>query len=301
MTPENLFKRIANKKPLTTSETKIVEFFQRAHPFLGFENISSISQEANVSKASVTRFVNRLGYNGFNDFLTSVRGELTARMQSPFERYHAHKDQLAKTGFNYWDICVEASINNIKETHKRIPAEQMMEAARILALCPGHLYVVGQRLAYSIANQFWFNANVMRRGVFLLDDHASQMSDLLINAKASDTMFAVTHFPYNRATIDAVRYFSKLGGTIILLTDSQLTPLSQWAKIQLTADVGGIPVIFNRSAMTTVSEALLIFMAHLLQDKINSRTARAENLCRKFGTYQHGSNESTKTKRGGNS
>ena len=293
----NLFKRIASKGPLTISEKKIADVFQRMHPFLGFETISSISKEANVSKATVTRFINSLGYSGFNDFLTSVRTELTARLQSPFERYHASKHQLAKTGFNYWDICVEASINNITETHKRISAEEMMNAARILALSSGGLYVIGQRLSYSIAHQFWFNANIFRERVFLLDNHATQMSDLLINVKEDDAMFAVTHFPYNRPTIDAVQCFSRLGGTVVLLTDSELTPLSQWANFQLTADVGGLPVSFSRSAMTTVSEALLVFMAHLLHDKINERTTKGEELCREFGVYMHGPREAKKTKK----
>jgi len=61
MATNNLIERIRALKKLTPSEAKIAVFLSRCFPEIVFENVTTISPKSGVSKATVVRFISRLG------------------------------------------------------------------------------------------------------------------------------------------------------------------------------------------------------------------------------------------------
>ena len=73
MDRDNLFYRIRNLEKLTKSEAKIAAYLEDHYPLTAFETIVSISKKAGVGKATVGRFITKLGYTGFPEFMKSIR------------------------------------------------------------------------------------------------------------------------------------------------------------------------------------------------------------------------------------
>lgn len=86
----NLLQRLASVHDATPSEKKLLDFFAEGYPQIAFANIAEISTRNGVSKATVTRFVRRLGYENFHVFIRSLRQEVALNFDLPRER-HAHE------------------------------------------------------------------------------------------------------------------------------------------------------------------------------------------------------------------
>jgi len=84
---KNLLDRISQLDRLTPSETKLVAFFEENYHLTAFETISSVSEKSGVSKATVGRLLNHLGYQGFTDLMIDIRQDVVDRLESPIDRY----------------------------------------------------------------------------------------------------------------------------------------------------------------------------------------------------------------------
>ena len=94
MSDSELIRKIRALDRLTPGETKIADFVCRQYPEVAFENVTSISRKTGVSKATVVRFIRRLGYEGFTHFRDSLRADMMAEYASPKQRFTLLKQQL---------------------------------------------------------------------------------------------------------------------------------------------------------------------------------------------------------------
>ena len=82
----DLYGRLAALQELTPTESVIAQYFEDDFPHLALENLDEISAATDVSTASVTRFVRKLGYASFRDFSRCLREEVAANFDLPSDR-----------------------------------------------------------------------------------------------------------------------------------------------------------------------------------------------------------------------
>ena len=63
MSTPAIFDRIRALEHLTPSKTKIAQYLDKAYPLLALETVTSISARARVGRATVVRFISRMGYS----------------------------------------------------------------------------------------------------------------------------------------------------------------------------------------------------------------------------------------------
>src|SRR5210317_2240422 len=95
---KELNQRIRALGQLTPSESKIADYFSRNYWNLVFENTTSISDNTGVSKATVVRFISKLGYNRFSGFIEDLRKDFVEGQDSLPIRYYLKKKLLADDG-----------------------------------------------------------------------------------------------------------------------------------------------------------------------------------------------------------
>ncbi|MBD1399628.1 MurR/RpiR family transcriptional regulator [Pelovirga terrestris] len=97
MESKSLLERIRDVEKLTPSEAKIAEYLEQKYPQLAYETITTISSGAGVGNATVGRFVLRLGYKNFADFISLLRNELAQNFESPMVRYFGRRESLSES------------------------------------------------------------------------------------------------------------------------------------------------------------------------------------------------------------
>src|SRR4051812_9334948 len=70
----------------TATERRLAEVVLEDAPAVAFGTVAALAQAAGTSGASVVRFANRLGFDGFIDLQATVRQELAGRLRPAVER-----------------------------------------------------------------------------------------------------------------------------------------------------------------------------------------------------------------------
>ena len=153
---KNFFERVRLLDKLTPSEKKIVAFFESQYPLTAFETISTISEKASVGKATISRFIGRLGYAKFSEFIESMQDEMIHRLESPIERYSLKRERMTYKKEDQLDLHISYAINNLQETHQRINNNDFCRAAEFMANCKGRLFVSGAATSQALADYFHF-------------------------------------------------------------------------------------------------------------------------------------------------
>lgn len=277
--------RMRNLKKMTPSEKKIAEFLETNYHSAAFETISSLSEIAMVGKATVGRFITKLGYRSFSEFKKDLRKEMVSHLELPIDRLFSKRTRIGALKNNYLDQHINYTLKNIEETRGKIDPADVNKAAEIMALCPGSLYVMGGASSQALAQFFSLFARYLRDDVHLLDADISKLPHSLIGVCADDVLLAIAHSRFSSPTVKAVRWFSAQGGRVIHLTDRESTPVSPLVDIQLVASSAGPPLFNSRVVGLLVLESLLMAMISHVETDIYKRFEKFEALCGELGTF----------------
>ena len=109
-------KRIRSVGNMTKAEARLAEFFEQNYPIGCLGTLTSISVEVNVGKATVNRFISRLGFNGFTDFQNHIREEVVKYVDGPIDRYSINKSKRDGDRVDYLLESTNLAQKNIIET-----------------------------------------------------------------------------------------------------------------------------------------------------------------------------------------
>lgn len=290
MNEHRLIDRLRSMPKMTPSEAKIADFFVREHQQIAFETVTSIADKCGVSKATVARFIARLGYDSFNEFQELIQREFLDRIQSPIERYSKKKTPGRK--IDYLERSLVTAQRNLEETRSRVSPDDFWKAADLLAHAPGGLYVMGMLSSFGPASFFYLMANYLRPRVHLLDNNFSTLPNQLINVGPDDVLLSISHRRYSRQSALAMEYFVDQGGRVVLITDSELSPVVHLAEIVLVVPGSGIVMFDSNCAKLAVIEALAEALAEKLEKTLFDRFEVMDRIFKKFGTFSPGPDHS---------
>ena len=285
MKKETFLQRIRRLDKLTPSEVKVAAYFEANYPLTAFETIASVSQTAGVSKATVGRFLTRLGYRGFSDFMKDIREVVVSRLESPIDRYTGRKEQIKGAGVDFLGKHLGITLKNLKETHARMDPEQLRKAADVMAACKGDLYVLGAATSQALASYFYLLTKYMRRRVVLLDANFSTIRHQLVDVRSQDVLLAITHYRFSKHTAKIARWFAAKKCPIIVIADRENNLMSDIAAFQFFARSEGPPLFNSRIAAMMILESLLMAMAPVLESQMYPRFEVFEELREVFDTH----------------
>jgi len=285
MINDSLFLQIKNLSHMTKGESNIVGYFKKVRTELAMENINSISNGAKVSKATVTRFIKKLGYKDFAQFKVSLRSELFSKLESPYQRYQVQKNTQSEESLDPWVNTVEATIGDLKKAMSLNNNEKMTQVAKILLQKQGRLFIMGQLSSYGIAHYFWQGLNHLKPAI-LLDNQGGILYRQLVDINKNDVLFAISYTGYVKQTALTMKHFYDNGAQVILLTDSETSPPTKWSHIQLLAPTQWETLIMSRCSCLMVVEGLLSTMTRTTTDSQNKKhTEEVRHLIDQFDVF----------------
>lgn len=277
--------RIRALGKVTNSEEKIADYIEKNYSLMALETLTSISEHAGVGKATVVRFISKLGFESFADFHENVRTELLSRLHSPMEQYSLRKSKIGDEGTDFLSLHTAQVEKNLKETLARIDQKDFNQAAQEMAFSKGKLYVMGQRTSYALANYFWVQMNYFREDIYLLDHSVTSLPQQLMQVGPDDLLFVISHSRYTQDSLQVARWFHKRDAKLVVLTDRENMPMSDIASLQLVAPSESQFLFNSRCASMVVIEALLGAMAMQLETQMYERSKLSEELFSEFKTY----------------
>ncbi|MFY1684872.1 MurR/RpiR family transcriptional regulator [Micromonospora sp.] len=231
---------------LTPTQRRIAHCLVQHAATVAYLSAAEVAELAGVSQPSVTRFAVALGHDGY----PALRRRLRELTTGP--------DGRADDG-NELQLAVRAEMANLDRLAGELADRTRIATAGRLLAASRPLPVLGLRAAAPLAAYFAYFAAKVLPDVRVLDDGGSLLTDRLEQAASAgaDALLAFVLPRYPRETLDALRAARDAGLTVVAITDSPVSPATEYAELVLPAAVGTDLVFDLHTAPMTLAMVVL--------------------------------------------
>ncbi|GBC59809.1 MurR/RpiR family transcriptional regulator [Desulfonema ishimotonii] len=272
-----LMKKIAENRSSLTPKGRILGDYILKNPRkVVFMTTKELAAACEVSEATVVRFVGQAGFDGYSDFLQTLR-DLVDTELTLADRVDL--TNLNKPGANRFQQEIFREIDNLKQLYKSVDMDSVNEVVDRLYQSPA-LYIVGSRASYPIAHYMGWLLGKIRQNIRTLKGSDTACIDCLTIAPADTLVVIIATSRYPNELIRLAKHVRRLGQKLVVFSDSALCPLNNFATLKLVAPSKHIPVFGNPTNITCLINYLLLELAGRYGDRLKAHQEKLEQAYR---------------------
>ena len=262
----------------------IIEHYDKA----AFLTASKLGATVGVSESTVVRFATELGYGGYPQLQKALQ-EMIRNKLTAVQRMEVTSDRMGDQ--DILRSVLSSDIDKIRMTLDEIDRSSF-EAAVEAILHARNIYILGVRSSASLSGFLGFYFNLMFDNVKLIHTNSvSEIFEQILRVGDGDVVLGVSFPRYSKRTLKALEYSKKSGATVIALTDSRLSPLSQTADYTLLAKRDMASFVDSLVAPLSVVNALIVAIGMRKQKEISETFTHLESIWDEYEVYEKLDNE----------
>jgi DNA-binding MurR/RpiR family transcriptional regulator len=219
-----------------------------------FMTIKQLAAACEVSESSVVRFITRMGFKGYPEFIQSLRNAVDTSM-TLLDRVEL-ADSREPESETLRQIISEEAVN-LRHLYETFDADTMRKAVDLLDAA-GEIYVIGSRLSYTMAYYMGWGLTKIRPGIRILKGSDFTSVDWLTIARPDILVLIFSTSRYPNELIKLSRLVQRLGHKCIVICDSPLCPLIQFADLTLVAPAMNIPIYGSPATLFALINAIIM-------------------------------------------
>jgi DNA-binding MurR/RpiR family transcriptional regulator len=239
-----------------------------------FMTTRELSEACQVSEATVVRFVDQLGYDGYGGFLQALRDIVDTELTLP-DRIDLPGQ--AGPGYELLHQVLLEEMNNIKQIYETVDLRDLTSFVDQLADSPS-AYIIGSRLSFTFAYYLGWSLKKVRRSVTILKGSDSTTIDELTHADAASLVVIIATSRYPNELIRLGKLSRRLNLKLLVITDSTLCPLIQFAHQSLVVASRSIPFIGHPTAISCIINYLVLSLAKRQRADMKKHQERIEQI-----------------------
>jgi len=241
-----------------------------------FMTTKELAQTCQVSEATVVRFVSQLGYKGYGAFQQALRDFVDTEL-TMLDR----TDLSSMTGpdTNRLGRVVFEEMENLKLFLESVDMDILNKMVDFLEKS-NSIYVIGSRLSFTFAYYLGWSLTKIRQDVHILKGSDSTTIDWLTIAAPESLVIIIATTRYPNELIRLGKMVRRLGQTLIVVADSSLCPLTQFAHLSLVAPSKNIPFIGNPTTISCIINYLVLELASRNGDRLKKHQEKMEQAYR---------------------
>lgn len=259
---------------LTPTERRVSAALMADYPFAGLDTIQSLAMRTNTSPPTISRFVTKLGFNGYQDFQRQLIDEVKESKHSPID---LHRDGRVVRG-TFLEDFVGRALAMIGETAAAVTDAQFQRVCDLVGDDRRGIYVIGGRISDSLAGYMSNHLRQIRANVHKLPPDPESWPEHLLQMKPKDVFLIIDFRRYQPNLLRLVEKVSaKRGVRVVLMTDKWLSPISRHAGEILTVPVESGTVWDSYTAALLLIEAILVRVAEKDWQRVSDRIRQWED------------------------
>lgn len=275
-TPSGVSERIRLRTAdLSPSERRVARALLAGPPTIGLESAARLAEHAGVSGPTVSRFVQRLGFDSYGAFQRALHDDIAARVASPVEVYRAHR--AGRSGNGAADLLAErgrALGDAVAGSVQALDPGDVARATGLLADPRRAVVTTGGWFSQVLAGYVAAILREVRPRVRAIPPVASERAAAIADAGKKDVAVIFDFRRYERDTFDFAAGMRAAGARILLFTDPWLSPIAELADAVLPARVIGPSPFESLTPTLAVLEVLVTTVADALGEAGHARFER---------------------------
>jgi DNA-binding MurR/RpiR family transcriptional regulator len=247
---------LANFPNLSPKQRRLARYFLDHEDVVAFASTGQIAEQTGTSAATVVRFCQVLGYEGYPDLQAAVRSQL------PQYRTAVQKlaERITRSDFaeHLPAQIAQANVNNTQKTLSQISDSELTKIvtaiirARTVRIFGSGLSAAAAIYAEYALSMLGFAARACTDGGVSQLMEVTRLSD-------QDLVIVISVWRYLRSTVEAAGAARAAGATCIAITDSPVAPVATLADHVFITDIEG--ALHSRSLSGVLSLIDLISAA----------------------------------------
>ena len=232
---------------LSAGPKKVAQYILGHLEETSYLTLTKISREANVSETTVIRFAYSIGFESFSAMQGALQQEILGNNSVKAEG-NAHESA-------YYDHVLNREISILEKTKKGLSRDKVDEAVERLYRAD-MVFSVGSRTGFPAALWFGIALGRFRDGVFPVNPVGEDFFSNVMKVTEHSVVVAISMARYSKATYRFIQQAKARGASIILVTDSQISPPALLADLvfltESNRDETGINTISSISALLNI-------------------------------------------------
>ncbi|MGZ5200093.1 MAG: MurR/RpiR family transcriptional regulator [Telluria sp.] len=267
---DELMQTIAAEYDSLPRQLKIIATYVEQHrSSLMLARISDIAAECDVQPSAIVRFAKRFGFSGFSEMQEVFRQAYTSKVSAvPSYKQRIRKmvsarDARLAPGAMAREFF-EASRAGLEELAGALDDRQFADAVKLLQKADS-IHVVGVRRAFPVAAYLAYALQHLNKPVHLVSGLGGMYREQMRGVRSRDVVLAISFSPYGKETQYCARIAHFLGAKLLVITDSQLSPLARKADAVLTVTEGSAFAFRSLASVMSLCQALFVALAYKLE------------------------------------
>lgn len=271
---------------LSKGQKKIADYIKSNYEKASFMTASELGKAVNISESTVVRFASHIGFEGYPEFQKNLQETVKSRLTSVQRMEAAEK----MDGDSIIDSAFLSDIEMIKETRENVSREAFHGSVEAINKAR-KIYILGVRSSSSLASFAAFYMGFLYDVVLVDTSATSEMFEQMLRIDKNDVCIAFSFPRYSNQTIKALRFATSRGTTVISITDSELSPIAQYATYLLIAKSSMVSFVDSLVAPLSVINALIAASARERQDEVHQNLEELEKIWDEYRVYRTNTEE----------
>ena len=208
---------------------KLADFILTSHQRVAFMSASRLARHLDLDVATVTRFAQTLGYDGFTELIREIQEQVLDEMRQAripvTDRLEAAKGSPLHTMWQDWA--------NMEQTIQEIRPERAASAVAALRTAR-HIYIVAEGVGVGLAHSMATYLSMIKPRIIVLDKGPFDTALELKALTAEDAIVGICYTGYGYSAARALQYARRVGAKTIGIVAQAGCPIAEWAEILFT-------------------------------------------------------------------
>lgn len=269
-------------KKLSKGHKRLVQYITENYDKAAFMTASKLGETVGVSESTVVRFATEIGFKGYpelqKELQRMIKSKLTAVQRMEVSSNLIGEQDAIKKVLNGDIELIRKTLESISNTEFAKAVDTINNAKRI--------YILGVRSSASLASFLYFYLNPVFENVVLVDTtSASEMFEQMFRISENDVCVAISFPRYSKQTINALRFINDRGTKIIAITDSDDSPIAEYAHTLLVAKSDMVSVVDSLVAPLSLINALIVAVTFSRREEVYNNFNKLESIWDEYQVY----------------
>ena len=281
---EDLLKSIEEKLPqFSKSQKMIATYILEHYEKAAYMTALKLGNTVGVSESTVVRFAIEMGYEGYPQLQRSLQSHIKNRLTT------LQRMDVTRSRFGDEDplsSVLNQDIDKIRRTLEALNPEAFENAVSTI-IAAKRIYIQGAMASGLLANYMYYYLRLILDKVTLVGAVSNaEIYQQMIHIGEGDLLVAMSFPRYASGTIEACKFARESGAHIIAITDSENSPLTEYAHTSLYACSDMVSFVDSLVAPMSLINALIAMVSAANRCRVEQIFGRLEDLWDRNEVYK---------------
>ncbi len=261
----------------------IANYILTSYDKAAYMTAHKLGETVKVSESTVVRFATELGYEGYPEMQKSLQ-DVVRKKLTAVQRIEVSNDRMV--GQDILSAVMHADAENIRRTVEGLDRRSFDRAVEAI-LKARKVYIIGVRSASSLADFLGYYFNMMLEDVIVVRINSfSELFEQTLRVGKEDVVIGISFPRYSKRTVKAMRYAKSQGATVVAITDSETSPLTEIADHALMAKSDMVSFVDSLAAPLSLVNALIVAVSQEKNAELVETFGKLEQIWDEYEIYE---------------